>query len=366
MNEVVRFQEPRLPFHDAIEQRYGVDRSGWKALTEAVFPNAKTVDSIVMALSYCKARKLDPFKRPVHIVPMWSATERKLVETVWPGVSEIRTTAFRTGQFAGMDAAVFGEEITEQLVGRDDKGNERKVAVTYPRSCQITLYRMLNGQRCAFVGPVVYWKESYGRWKNTEAPNDMWAKRPYGQIEKCAEAGAIRRAFPEEVGNDLSAEEMDGQHLIQDAAPVALPQRRAPSPSAAPMIEARAETPAPRADMVVADTGAIVPDAACHLAPEPSQPARRVPSPSAAPSPQPVAVEPTQRQAPATRYDPEQVRTRLASALRGATSQDDINEAWMSIIDPIQDDAFPSDREDWERMVRLREAEIGGQEGAEP
>ena len=46
----------------------------------------------------------------------------------------------------------------------------------------------------------------------------MWASRPVGQLEKCAEAGALRRAFPEEIGNDLTAEEMEGQHIIDDAA----------------------------------------------------------------------------------------------------------------------------------------------------
>jgi hypothetical protein len=50
-------------------------------------------------------------------------------------------------------------------------------------------------------------------------PNEMWANRPVGQLEKCAEAGALRRAFPEEIGNALTAEEMEGQPTIEGAAP---------------------------------------------------------------------------------------------------------------------------------------------------
>ena len=58
---------PRLPYPEAVAERFGIDRAGWKALVEAIYPNAETADAIVMALSYCRARNLDPFKRPVHI-----------------------------------------------------------------------------------------------------------------------------------------------------------------------------------------------------------------------------------------------------------------------------------------------------------
>ena len=62
-----------------------------------------------MAVDYCKRRNLDPFKRPVHIVPMWSTVQKKMVETIWPGIAEIRTTAMRTGEYAGRDRSIFGE-----------------------------------------------------------------------------------------------------------------------------------------------------------------------------------------------------------------------------------------------------------------
>lgn len=232
MNDIVKFQEPRLPYHPAVADRFGIDRGGWKVLTEAIFPAAKSHDSVVMALSYCKARKLDIFKRPVHIVPMWSSARSAMVETVWPGISELRTTAFRTGQYAGIDATEYGLEETRSFKGttkgRDPQDLE--IEVTFPSWAQCTVYRLYDGKPFKFVGPKVYWREEFGRRGGIEVPNEMWAKRPHGQLEKCAEAGALRRAFSEEIGNEYTAEEMEGRAILSEAAAIAT----APSPPPAP------------------------------------------------------------------------------------------------------------------------------------
>jgi hypothetical protein len=84
--------------------------------------------------------------------------------------------------------------------------------IRYPEWAQCTVYRLVAGQKVAFVGPKTFWIETYATKKrDTKAPNAMWAKRPRGQLEKCAEAAALRRAFPEEIGNEYAAEEVEGQ-----------------------------------------------------------------------------------------------------------------------------------------------------------
>jgi phage recombination protein Bet len=137
----------------------------------------------------------------VHIVPIWDKAKGRLVDTVWPGIGELRTTAFRTKSYAGRDATVFGPDET-----REFKTKDGTVKVTFPSFAQVTVYRVVNGERVAFTGPTTYWMETYASTKDG-APNSMWAKRPRGQIDKCAEAAALRAAFPEELGDELTSDE---------------------------------------------------------------------------------------------------------------------------------------------------------------
>jgi phage recombination protein Bet len=196
---------PRLPYHPMIETRFGIDKASWKALVEAVFPNASSIDSVIMVLSYCRARKLDPFKRVVHIVPIWNKDLRRMIDTVWPGIGELRTTAFRTGDYAGRSDTKFGPDITKKVGSAE---------ITFPEWAQVSVFRMVKGQRVEFAGPRVYWLETYATVKrDDDTPNDMWQTRVRGQIDKCAEAAALRAAFPEEIGSDYIPEEV--QHRTQ-------------------------------------------------------------------------------------------------------------------------------------------------------
>jgi len=233
----------RLPYHPAIKERFGVDRAEWKALCEAIFPLATSTDAIVLALSYCRARSLDPFKRVVHIVPIWSKEKGALVDTVWPGIAELRTTAFRTGLYAGRDETKFGPTM-EAKVG--------SIVVEFPEWAQITVYRMVAGTRCAFPGPRVYWLETYARKaRNDESPNEMWARRSFGQLDKCAEAAALRGAFPEELGGENTNDEIEseGGDLRPDSDGVYVPAAKGePRPERAP-------EPKPRPAPVQVDPG---------------------------------------------------------------------------------------------------------------
>lgn len=219
MNQIVPTIKTRLPIPQGVKD---IDAGKWRVLCDSVFPNARSSDAILLAMDYCRVRNLDIFKKPVNIVPMWSTAKSEYVETVWEGINSIQVTATRTGSWAGMDEPKWGADVTRRFKGtKKNNVGDTEVEITYPESCSVTVYRIVHGEKYAFT-ETVYWLEAYARIGKTELPNDMWAKRPRGQLHKCAKAASLRSAFPEEAS--YTSEEMEGRVLeeVEGAAGVTI------------------------------------------------------------------------------------------------------------------------------------------------
>lgn len=177
-------------------------------LQSSLYPGANPA-SIKMVLGYCKAAGLDPMQKPVHIVPMWDQKAGQMRDVVMPGIGLYRTQAARSGECAGISEPEFGPDVTETIGGQQ---------ITFPAWCRVTVKRRLpTGEVVEFTAKE-FWKENYavkGGKEKSIAPNAMWTKRPYGQIAKCAEAQALRKAFPE-IGCGPTADEMDGKTLNEE------------------------------------------------------------------------------------------------------------------------------------------------------
>ena len=59
-------------------------------LKSSLYPGAADA-SVRMVLDYCQARKLDPFLKPVHIVPMWDSKAKEMRDVIMPGLNLYRT-----------------------------------------------------------------------------------------------------------------------------------------------------------------------------------------------------------------------------------------------------------------------------------
>ncbi len=205
-NQLQTYQAP-----SAVAER-GIDGAKWAVLKDAIFPAAQSEEAILLAIDYCKARSLDIFSRPVHVVPMWDSEKGRMVETVWPGINLHRTLASRTGEYAGKDAVIFGPDVTTHFEGVSKKGQRMDATVTHPEWAEITVYRMVQGMRCPFTSRRVHWLETYSKMGRADVPNAKWQQSPRDMLAKCVEAEALRAAFPEECG-EYVAEEMEGRTI---------------------------------------------------------------------------------------------------------------------------------------------------------
>lgn len=173
-------------------------------LQSSLYPGA-ALKSIKMVIGYCKAANLDPMQKPVHIVPMWDKNAKQMRDVIMPGVGLYRTQAARSNALAGISEPEFGPSVVHELGG---------AKYNVPESCRVTVKRTLSNGAVGEFAAIEYWIENYATaGKDTDAPNAMWKKRPRGQLAKCAQAQALRMAFPEMTGSAPTADEMEGKAL---------------------------------------------------------------------------------------------------------------------------------------------------------
>lgn len=191
---------PELP---APVARRNITEAQWRTLMNSLYPGAKG-ESVLLVWDYCAARKLDPLKKPCHIVPMEVKVGDNKYEwrdVVMPGIYELRTTAQRTGDYLGHSEPAYGEEV-------EIKG------VKAPAWCAMSMYRWHAESKTKVEFPVrVFFKEVVAT-KRDGSPNARWSKAPIQMLTKCCEAAGLREAFPDEIGGEHTAEEMDGQRAI--------------------------------------------------------------------------------------------------------------------------------------------------------
>jgi phage recombination protein Bet len=200
MNAVVEHRELPAPV-----ARRGIDEAAWRTAMNSLFPGAKP-ESVLMVFDYCKARKLDPLKKPCHIVPMKVKQGDDYVwrDVVMPGIYEYRTTAMRTGQYMGHSKPEYGPEVECH-------------GVKAPEWCALTVYRWNAPSASRTEFPVmIYFSECVATKKDYKTKeitvNERWTKAPRQMLTKCTEAAGLREAFPDELGGEHTAEEMEGHY----------------------------------------------------------------------------------------------------------------------------------------------------------
>jgi len=165
-------------------------------------------DELKMFIQVCAGARLNPFLRQAHLIPFWDSKAGCERRAIVIGIDGQRAIAEDTGAYAGSDDAVFEGEALLKIPRYEGKGDARKIVGheehNVPDKATVTVHKMVEGTRCPFTASV-WWHEVYPG----EKKGGQWHVRPRAMISKCAEALALRKAFPKLLSNMYVPEEMD-------------------------------------------------------------------------------------------------------------------------------------------------------------
>jgi phage recombination protein Bet len=152
-----------------------------KVLRDSLF-RGFTDAEVNYSLAICNQLQLNPLLKQIHFIKR--STKAGPVITAQTGIDGFRLAAQRAGGYAGSDDAVF------------EYGPDKK-----PTKAVVTVYKMVDGQRCPFTASARI-EEYY------QAAGGQWDRMVHVMLAKCAEALALRKAFPAELSALRSDEEM--------------------------------------------------------------------------------------------------------------------------------------------------------------
>ncbi|MHA3724350.1 phage recombination protein Bet [Leucobacter sp. HY1910] len=177
-----------------------VFRHTWGAQSGQVEPAPRAV--VAKFLHTCARTGLDPLARQIYCIGR--GTRDGVQWAIQTGIDGFRVIAERTGKYAGQDAA---EWLT--ATGEWVPVFVKAIHGEHPLAARVNVYRSDWHVDKPAVG-VATWDE-YAQYTNKGPLTQMWAQRGPGQLAKCAEALALRKAFPQDLAGLYTDDEMQGR-----------------------------------------------------------------------------------------------------------------------------------------------------------
>lgn len=170
-------------------------------------------------LHLCQRTRLDPFSRQIYLIGRWNGQQGRKVYTPQTSIDGYRVIAHRA---AGDAVHSLGYDDT-LWCAKDGRWRDVWLDDEPPAAAKVTVIR--NGQRFSAVARY----SEYVQTKKGGEPSGLWVKMPATMTAKCAEALALRMAFPHDLAGVYTAEEM----AQEDSAGPAVQQLRRVQPGEA-------------------------------------------------------------------------------------------------------------------------------------
>lgn len=167
-----------------------------------------TDEELELFLYTCKRTGLDPFSRQIYLIQRKTkdddSKEKKSNGVIQVSIDGFRSIASRNPEYAGQTTTLF--------CGKDGKWTEIWTQEEYPFAAKVGIYRKGYQEATYAIAKwdsyvQCYWvKNNHG--KNSQEVSSMWKKFPELMLGKCAEALALRKAFPSDLSGLYTADEM--------------------------------------------------------------------------------------------------------------------------------------------------------------
>lgn len=177
------------------EDQTGFDAKQVAALHQLGMKDAQPADLAVF-FHQCQRTGLDPFARQIYMIERWTKDGPK--QTIQTGIDGFRLIARRATDQRGGTLSI----SQPYFAGRDGVWRDFWPFEEPPIAAKVMVKRD-GGEFPA----VAMFREYAGTTKNGQLTR-MWADKPAVMIGKCAEALALRKAFPQDLSSLYTSDEM--------------------------------------------------------------------------------------------------------------------------------------------------------------
>jgi phage recombination protein Bet len=152
---------------------------------------------------------LDPFTRQIYLIGRWDKRAGRKVYRSQTGIDGYRVIAHRAAERTGQQLS-YDDTL---WCGEDGAWRDVWLAKEAPAAAKVTVRR-----GAARFSAVAVWAE-YVPLDRDGKPTGLWSKMGAVMIAKCAEALALRKAFPHDLAGIYTAEEMQQADAREPQAP---------------------------------------------------------------------------------------------------------------------------------------------------